>query len=69
MANVIEGTVKWFSNVKGYGFIVDDSGNDYLAHHSEIDMDGYRKLTADQKVSFTPKTTERGLAATVIKPQ
>ena len=69
MANSIKGTVKWFSNPKGYGFIVDEKEQEYLAHHTEIKMDGYRKLRADQAVTFTPVTTEKGLAAKEICPE
>ncbi len=68
MANSVKGTVKWFSNVKGFGFIVDAEGRDYLAHHSEIQMEGYRKLRADQEVTFEAVETEKGLAAKAIQP-
>ncbi|MFT5976319.1 MAG: CspA family cold shock protein, partial [Gammaproteobacteria bacterium] len=45
------GTVKWFSNVKGYGFVNtdEDKSVDIFAHFSAIEMDGYKKLTAGQK--------------------
>jgi CspA family cold shock protein len=48
------GTVKWFSNVKGYGFVNtdEDKSVDIFAHFSAIEMDGYKKLTAGQKIQF-----------------
>ena len=47
------GTVKWFNNAKGFGFICpDDGGEDIFAHYSTIQMDGYRTLKAGQPVEF-----------------
>lgn len=46
------GTVKWFSNQKGYGFITPEEGNDVFVHHSEIQGDGYKSLEEGQKVEF-----------------
>jgi len=46
------GTVKWFNNQKGYGFITPESGNDVFVHHSEIQGDGYKSLEEGQKVEF-----------------
>ena len=46
------GTVKWFSNQKGYGFISPEEGNDVFVHHSEIQGDGYKSLEEGQKVEF-----------------
>ncbi len=47
------GTVKWFNNAKGFGFICpDDGGEDVFAHYSTIQMDGYRTLKAGQPVEF-----------------
>jgi len=46
------GTVKWFSNQKGFGFITPESGNDVFVHHSEIQGDGYKSLEEGQKVEF-----------------
>ena len=42
--NMAQGTVKWFSNDKGYGFISQEGGDDLFVHHSEIKMQGYRTL-------------------------
>jgi len=46
------GTVKWFSDQKGYGFITPESGNDVFVHHSVIQGDGYKSLEEGQKVEF-----------------
>ena len=58
------GTVKWFNNAKGYGFIVaDDQNEDMFAHYSSIQMDGYRTLKAGQKVNFDTKPADNGIHA------
>lgn len=58
------GTVKWFNNAKGYGFILADEGNeDLFAHYSAITMDGYKTLKAGQKVTFDITTGDKGLHA------
>ena len=49
MSETLQGTVKWFSAQKGYGFITGEDGIDYFAHFSEIQMDGYRKLSGGQR--------------------
>lgn len=46
------GTVKWFSNQKGYGFITPESGSDVFVHHAEIQGEGYKSLEDGQKVEF-----------------
>jgi CspA family cold shock protein len=62
-----EGTVKWFSNRKGYGFIEKDEGGDLFVHHSAIDMDGYRTLEEGERVSFEIEEGDRGPAAKNVK--
>lgn len=63
------GKVKWFNNVKGYGFInADESDDDLFAHFSAIEMDGYKTLKAGQSVVFDTMTAERGVHAINIKP-
>ncbi len=47
-----KGTVKWFSNSKGYGFITADDGMDLFVHHSDIESDGYRTLEEGEAVEF-----------------
>jgi len=61
------GTVKWFNNAKGYGFISPEDGDsDVFAHFSAIDMDGYKTLKQGQKVEFDLINGPRGLQATKI---
>lgn len=63
----ITGTVKWFNNAKGYGFIVADSGSeDMFAHYSSITMEGYKTLKAGQAVTFDTKDVEGGTHAVNI---
>lgn len=47
-----EGTVKWFNDTKGYGFIQSDEGQDVFVHQSEIQTDGFRTLTEGARVKF-----------------
>lgn len=63
------GTVKWFNNAKGYGFILPtDSEIDVFAHYSAINMDGYRTLKAGQTVSFELIDGDKGQHAENIAP-
>ena len=58
------GTVKWFNNAKGYGFILsDEGGEDLFAHYSAIKMEGYKTLKAGQTVSFDITKGDKGLHA------
>jgi CspA family cold shock protein len=62
------GTVKWFNNAKGFGFILPDGGGeDLFAHYSSIEMDGYRTLKAGQPVTFEIEKGDKGLHAKSIK--
>ncbi len=62
------GTVKWFSEQKGYGFIVpDDGGKDLFIHHSNIDADGFRTLREGQKVEYEVGQGRKGLQATNVR--
>ena len=58
-----EGTVKWFNDRKGYGFIQKDEGGDLFVHHSAISMEGFRTLAEGERVSFEIEDGERGHAA------
>jgi len=63
------GTVKWFNNQKGFGFICsEEAGEDIFAHFSAIAMEGYKSLKAGQKVLFEVITGPKGLHATNIRP-
>jgi CspA family cold shock protein len=63
------GTVKWFNDEKGYGFIKpDDGGQDLFAHYSQIKADGFKSLKENQKVEFEVTTGPRGKQASNIKP-
>lgn len=57
------GTVKWFNDSKGYGFISQSSGDDVFVHFSKIIGEGYRTLQEGQEVEFELKKTDRGLQA------
>jgi CspA family cold shock protein len=57
------GTVKWFNNTKGYGFISRDNGEDVFVHHTAISGDGFRTLNEGERVSFEVVTGPKGLQA------
>jgi len=62
------GTVKWFNDAKGFGFITpDDGGKDLFAHHSSIQMGGFKSLKEQQKVTFDVVDGPTGPAAANIK--
>ncbi len=63
-----EGTVKWFSEQKGYGFIEQEDGDDLFVHFSEIAGDGFKTLTEGQKVSFEAAEGPKGPQATNVSP-
>ena len=57
------GTVKWFNNSKGYGFIQRDAGGDVFVHFRAIQGDGYRTLVEGQRVEFSVTQGQKGLQA------
>ncbi|MFA6636233.1 MAG: cold shock domain-containing protein [Candidatus Omnitrophota bacterium] len=62
------GTVKWFNNQKGYGFITPESGSDVFVHHSAIQGEGYKSLDEGQAVEFEIRQGPKGAeAANVVK--
>ena len=63
-----QGTVKWFSNEKGFGFITREDGDDVFVHHTAIQSEGYRSLTEGQKVEFEVVQGDKGLQASNVMP-
>ena len=57
------GSVKWFNDAKGFGFITTDDNEDVFIHHSEIQGEGFKTLEEDQRVEFTVGETAKGLQA------
>ena len=55
-----KGTVKWFNNQKGYGFICDEAGNDVFVHYSGLNMEGFKSLEEGQAVEFEVVNGEKG---------
>jgi CspA family cold shock protein len=58
-----KGTVKWFNDAKGYGFIQRESGQDVFVHHSSIQQSGFKSLSEGQAVEFTVANGPKGLQA------
>ena len=61
------GTVKWFNNEKGYGFIAQEGGEDVFVHYSQIESEGYKSLSEGQRVEFDVVQGNKGLSATGVK--
>jgi CspA family cold shock protein len=64
MAN---GTVKWFNDAKGYGFISQEGGDDVFVHHTAIQMDGFRTLKEGERVEFEVTQGPKGLQAANVR--
>lgn len=63
-----KGTVKWFNNQKGYGFISDEAGNDVFVHYTGLNMEGYKTLEEGQSVEYDVTEGEKGpQAVNVVK--
>jgi CspA family cold shock protein len=62
------GTVKWFSDSKGFGFIAPENGEDVFVHHTAIQSDGFKSLSEGDKVEFEVEQGEKGnKASNVVK--
>ncbi len=61
-----KGTVKWFNNQKGYGFITPENGSDVFVHHTAIKGDGYKSLDEGQQVEFDIEKGPKGEQATNV---
>ena len=68
MANLVEGTVKWFNDEKGFGFIEQDSGKDVFVHFSAINGSGRRSLMEGQKVTMEVTQGQKGRQAENVTP-
>jgi CspA family cold shock protein len=64
---VQKGTVKWFNNTKGFGFIAQDGGPDVFVHHTAIQADGFRTLTEGEAVEFEIVQGPKGLQAANVR--
>ena len=65
----MQGTVKWFNEKKGFGFIQTDDGSDVFVHYSAIQSAGFKTLTEGQRVTFDVETNSKGPAAVNVKPE
>jgi CspA family cold shock protein len=61
------GTVKWFNDAKGFGFISQESGDDVFVHHTAITMDGFRTLKEGEQVEFDVVRGPKGLQAANVR--
>ena len=58
-----EGTIKWFNSKKGFGFIVQETGDDVFVHFSVIEMSGFKTLSEGENVQFEVEENDKGLSA------
>jgi CspA family cold shock protein len=63
-----QGTVKWFNNKRGWGFIVKEDGEDIFVHYSAIKGDGFKSLDEGQRVQFEIEKGDKGPAAANVEP-
>lgn len=68
MSNRETGTVKWFNDAKGFGFISRETGEDVFVHFRAIQIDGFKTLKEGQQVSFVVVEGQKGLQADAVQP-
>ena len=61
-------TVKWFDNAKGYGFLLNDKGEDVFIHYRSIHQDGYKTLSEGQQVEFLQVKSDKGWQSVEVAP-
>ena len=66
MSETVKGTVKWFNEAKGYGFLSQDEGEDIFVHYTAIQGDGFRTLKEGQEVEFNVDRGPKGLQASNV---
>lgn len=64
---MVEGTVKWFNDAKGFGFIQQDGGKDVFVHHTAIQGNGFKSLTEGDRVTFEVVSSPKGLSAKNVR--
>jgi cold shock protein len=62
-----QGTVKWFNDAKGFGFIAQDGGEDVFVHHTAIQTEGFRSLAEGERVEFDVQHGAKGLQAANVR--
>ncbi|PVZ16306.1 MULTISPECIES: cold-shock protein [unclassified Pseudomonas] len=67
MSNRQNGTVKWFNDEKGYGFITPEAGDDLFVHYKAIESDGFKSLKEGQAVSFVATRGQKGMQAEQVR--
>jgi CspA family cold shock protein len=65
---MLQGTVKWFNNKRGWGFIVKEDGDDIFVHYSAIKGEGFKTLDEGQRVQFEIEEGDKGPAAANVEP-
>ncbi len=64
-----DGTVKWFNDAKGYGFIIPkEGGEDIFVHHTNIEGEGFKTLAEGQEVTFSMEQGDKGMSAVNVEP-